>query len=144
MQTTIDRAKALDVVTDTLERPRSQFLVVIGSATAALQGAIGAIDSLAHQVEQMKGVFSDEDGAITDALEAGRDAKADAALVKPLIEVLASTFRAEISIADDLADLLGKLCNECAHDSELSNVSATLFSSYIEQAEMLLERVKRR
>lgn len=144
MQTTIVRVSTSGVVGATLERPRSQFLTVIGSALASLQGAVSAIDALAHQVQQMKGAFGDDDGAIADALEAGDDAKANAALVTPLIDVLASTFRAEITLADDLADLLGKVCNECAHDAELSSVTATIFSSYIEQADMLLERVKRR
>lgn len=41
---------------------------------AQLRDALGAIDTLSTQVHQMKGMFDDEDGAITAALEEAQEA----------------------------------------------------------------------
>lgn len=42
-----------------------------------LRNAAGALDSLLCQMSQMQGMFSDEDGAIEAAIEAGEDSLAE-------------------------------------------------------------------
>ncbi len=49
-------------------------LSVVRQLAAALRDALGAIDALSTQVEQMRGMFSDDDGTIAEAIEAGDDA----------------------------------------------------------------------
>lgn len=44
------------------------------AVTAALEKALGAIDAMATQIEQMKGLFPDDDGTIEDAIQAGDEA----------------------------------------------------------------------
>lgn len=44
------------------------------SVTAALRDCMGAIDAMATQIKQMRGLFPDEDGTIAEALEAGDEA----------------------------------------------------------------------
>lgn len=49
-------------------------LATIGKIEGALADAVAAIASLSHQVEQMKGLFPDEDGTIAEALRDGEEA----------------------------------------------------------------------
>lgn len=42
---------------------------------AALRACVGAIQSLTGQVEQMRGMFTDDDGAIADAIQDGEEAE---------------------------------------------------------------------
>lgn len=52
----------------------SDVPVSLGDALGALRDCVGAIDSMATQIEQMRGLFSDEDQTIADALDAGEQA----------------------------------------------------------------------
>lgn len=47
-------------------------------AAEALEWCLGAMDSMATQIEQMKGLFNDDDGAIERSLEEHVEAEAKA------------------------------------------------------------------
>lgn len=48
-----------------------------------LHNALGAMDSLAHQIDQMRGMFRDEDGAIEKSID---DYEATAAEIRAVLQ----------------------------------------------------------
>lgn len=57
---------------------QAEQMNAIGVAHSALRDCMGAIGAMRDQIEQMRGLFSDEDGAIAEALEAADDAEESA------------------------------------------------------------------
>lgn len=62
---------------------------LIDQLIAALRNSNGALDSLLLQVDQMKGMFSDEDGTIGDAEDAGVDAMKEIDGLLPVLKAAA-------------------------------------------------------
>lgn len=76
---------------------------------SALRNSNGALDSLLHQVDQMKGMFSDGDESIADAEEAGVEAVTEIHGLLPVLKAAVSSSEALAVPADEYRSLLDAL-----------------------------------